>query len=167
MPVSRNQPMGIEERTIKNLRAVKDLFDQSPDKTEPTVHVVTQVVNSLLGLVLRPFGQRYALHEDIKPLKHLYAEDWPKWTITLPIPEEAVTLGQLARHLRNAAAHGRYSFSSDSPHLNEVTITVEDKPHGENASVNWRAEISGDDLYSFCVHLGSYIEAKNAQRSES
>ena len=76
MPVSRNKPMGIEERTIKNLRVVKDLFDQSPDTTQPAVHVVTQVVDSLLGIVHRPYDQRYALHEDIKPLKHLYAEDW-------------------------------------------------------------------------------------------
>ena len=35
------------------------------------------------------------------------------------------------------------------------------------AAVNWRAEIRGDELYNFCIHLGNYIEAKNTQQPES
>ena len=69
--------------------------------------------------------------------------------------------------MRNAAPHGRYCFSSDSPHLSEVTITVEDKPQDEKAPVNWSAKIMGDDLYEFCILLGNYIEAKNTQNQES
>ena len=43
----RNDPMGIEGRTLKNLEFIKGMFDQSPAANR--VHVVTQVVNSLLN----------------------------------------------------------------------------------------------------------------------
>ena len=153
----RNDPMGIEGRTLKNLEFIKAEFDQSP--ADGRVHVVTQVVNSLLGLVILPYEKRYALHQDKKMLEELYAEDWPTWNITLPKPGEPKQLGKLIGHLRNAAAHGRYTFSSDSTCLSEVTITVEDRPD-RKAPVNWQAEIRADELYKFCQCLYEYIKDK-------
>ena len=153
----RNEPMGIEGRTLKNLEFIKGVFDQSP--ADGRVHVVTQVVNSLLGLVILPHEKGYVLHNDKNMLEKLYADDWPRWNITLPKPGEPEQLGKLTWHLRNAAAHGLYTFSSDSPELSEVTITVEDRPK-RNAQINWRAEIRADELYKFCQCLCEYIKGK-------
>ena len=135
----RNEPMGIERRTLKNLEFIKEVFDKEVFDKSPAdarIHVVTQVVNSLLGLVILPYEKGYALLNDEKMLKELYDDGWPKWNITQPKPCEPEQLGKLIRHLRNAAAHGRYTFSSDSPHLNQVTITVEDKKP-KNPEINW------------------------------
>ena len=68
----RNDPMGIEGRTLKNLEYIKDVVDQSPGAGR--VHVVAQVVNSLLGLVVLPYEKGYALLNDEKMLEELYAK---------------------------------------------------------------------------------------------
>ena len=78
MPESRNKPMGIEERTMINLEFVREAFDSSPVKAKAPVHIVTQIVNSLLGLLILPYERRYALFNDEELLKQLYADGWPK-----------------------------------------------------------------------------------------
>lgn len=155
MPESRNKPMGIEERTMINLEFVREVFDSSPVKAEAPVHIVTQIVNSLLGMLILPYERRYALFNDEEPLKQLYADGWPKWNITKFPPNEPQTLGKLAWHLRNAASHGLYHFSSNSREPHEVTITVKDKPIGK--PINWRASIRADELYNFCQCLTNYM----------
>lgn len=153
---SRNAPMGIEKRTTINLEFIKEVYDDPHRKQR--VHLVTQTVNSLLGLVVLPYEKRHALHGDKKEMEKLYDEGWPRWTIILSVPNEPKTLGKLMWHLRNAASHGRYSFSSDSRDPSEVTITVHDKPKGK--PINWRAAIRADELYRFCLCLSKYIEEK-------
>ncbi len=154
----RNQAMGIERRTMINLDFVKEVFDNSPNKADAPVHMVTQIVNSLLGLLVLPYERGYALLEDDEELKKLYSQGWPKWNITKRPPMEPRTLGKLAWHLRNAASHGSYHFSSDSRDPCQVTITVTDKPMGKNARINWRASIRADNLYIFCQRLSDYMD---------
>ena len=158
MGKSRNEPLGIERRTMTNLDFVKDVFDRSPDRETAPVHIVTQIVNSLLGLLILPYEKKWALHQDGTKLEDLYAAGWPEWNLVMPKPGEPKTLGKLAWHLRNAAAHGHYSFSSDSRDPREVIVTVKDKPlHGD---INWIATIRADRLYKFCRRLSSYMEGK-------
>ena len=158
MTSSRNEPLGIETRTMTNLDFIKDVFDSSPNKETAPVHIVTQIVNSLLGLLILPYENKWALYEDGTKLATLYTQDWPKWNMVLRKHGEPKTLGKLAWHLRNAAAHGRYSFSSNSRDPQEVVITVKDKPEG--GDINWIAEIRADKLYYFCQHLYRYMEEK-------
>lgn len=154
----RNKAMGIEKRTMINLEFVREAFDNSPDKANAPVHIVTQIVNSLLGLLILPYERGYALLEDDTELKELYAQGWPRWDITKFPPMEPQTLGKLAWHLRNAASHGRYHFSSDSRDPRQVTITVKDKPMGKNRPINWRASIRAEKLYIFCQCLSNYMD---------
>ena len=156
MPESRSEAMGIEKRTLINLKFVKETFDDAPDKDKAPVHIVTQIVNSLLGLLILPYSKGYALRDDPNKLEELYDHEWPRWDIADCTPNGTWTLGQLARHLRNAAAHGRYYFSSDSRQPREVTITVEDKPRGQ--PINWSASIRADKLYTFCQCLSDYMD---------
>ena len=59
MPPPRNEPMGIERRTMRNLAYI-DKAHKDPH-TRDQVHVVTQIMNSLLGLVILPSERGSAL----------------------------------------------------------------------------------------------------------
>ena len=131
--------MGIERRTMTNLDFVKEVFDRSPDKETAPVHIVTQIVNSLLGLLILPYEKQWALYKDEAKLEELYAAGWPEWNLLLPKPGEPETLGKLAWHLRNAAAHGDYSFSSDSRDPLEVILTV------KGQASPWRHQLDRQD----------------------
>ena len=149
--VSRNAAMEIARRTEKNLGFIKAEFDRMGE--DSPVHLVTQLVNSLLGMVILPREQYLELRNEETDLGRLVSEGWPEWNVT---KGKTDTLGQLARHIRNAAAHGRITFSSDSRYLHEVVITVEDSRDG-GESINWLADINGDKLYEFCVKFAMHV----------
>ena len=165
MPSSRNNPGGIEQRTMTNLEFVNDVFESSPDKETVPVHIVTQIVNSLLGLVILPYVKGWAFHEDNTKLEELFSKRWPRWDFVMPKADECQTLGNLVWHLRNAAAHGNYSFSSNDRDPTKVIITVRDRPVGK--PINWIAQIRADKLYVFCERLSGYMAEKHSSKSPS
>ena len=109
--------MEIARRTEKNLGFIKAEFDRMGE--DSPVHVVTQLVNSLLGMVILPREQYLELLNEETDLGQLVSEGWPEWNVT---KGKADTLGQLARHIRNATAHGRLTFSSDSRYLHVMEL---------------------------------------------
>ena len=54
MPTSRTTTLGFAQLTKKNLVSVKEGFESKKDIYWRDVHVVTQLVNSLLGIVVIP-----------------------------------------------------------------------------------------------------------------
>ena len=158
MYVTRGEAIGFALRTRKNLEYVRDAFDRGDD-----VHVVTHVVNSLLGIVIVPKERYFEESFWSINLEELTRRGWPKWDVTIDEPtkkgSKTLTLGDLIRHLRNATAHGRFTFGgeSDSRHISEVKLIVEDAP-SRNRNPNWRAEIAGNDLFQFCLMLAEYID---------
>ena len=165
MFASRNEALGIAQRTRKNLTLMRTMLEQQGKDCE--FHLMTHVVNSLLGIVIHPFEklEGHGLWE--VSLKQLEKEEWPQWKRLLDIQgtaspktwEKTETLGRLVKHLRNASAHGRFTFHDepDSRELSEVRLIVEDAPR-KTAPVNWRYEIYGDDLELFCLLLSKRIE---------
>ena len=156
--VSRSEAIGFAQRTRKNLKHVREAFESGED-----LHVVTQLVNSLLGIVVVPKEQYFEESFLSVRLDKLYKCCWPKWDITLDEPRgkdlKTETLKELIRHLRNAAAHGRFTYTGDpdSRKMEEVTIRVEDK-YPRTKNFNWRCEIRADELYRFCIRFTEYIE---------
>ncbi len=152
---TRNKPIGFAQRTRKNLEYVSNARSRNED-----VHIVTHLVNSMLGIVVVPHQHYSKMAFWSVTLKELR---WPKWDITLDVPKrgkpKTKTLGHLVWHLRNAAAHGRFEFigEQDSRNLSEVGLVVHDAP-GEGQEPNWQAEIGGPDLYRFCLLLAEHIE---------
>lgn len=141
---SRNHPLGFADRTRKNLEALEAAASKGAD-----VHLVTQVTTSLLSLVAFPWEKKVSDAINTKGLARLVEAGWPAWDLLLG---DAQTLGDLARSLRNAIAHGRFSFSSESRSLTDVEVTFEDwKPHATAA--HWRARIRADQLREFCVRF--------------
>ena len=160
MTSGRNTTMGFVERTQKNLEYVKHTFDlNGPGE----VHMVAQVMNSLLGLVIVPNQWGFDDHLKKQKLrKELREKGLPEWNIIVDKPKgknsKTETLGDLIWHLRNAAAHGHFAFADnpDSPRLAEVRVVAKDKPLN-GKEINWHAEIRGDQLYEFCRRLAELI----------
>jgi hypothetical protein len=91
-------------------------------------------------------------------LASLAKQGRPTWTITGDDPKVPTeTLEDLLRHVRNAVAHGRIRYTSDSPRMDEKGIRVEDqRPH--ELEPYWSAEIQAPDLKGFCDRFLDYIE---------
>jgi hypothetical protein len=147
---SRNNALGFARRTRTNLEYIERAFSTRED-----VHVITQLANSLLGLIVFPWEQKFADHIKAVPIDELVAKGWPQFEIT---KGECQTLGQLVRYLRHAVAHGRITFSSDSREINEVSISVENYAHKQDPLPNWSARLEARDLREFCRRFIDLIE---------
>lgn len=150
---SRGTTEGFAKRVCKNLDFIIQARDQGAD-----VHEVTQLVISLLGLIVFPW-EAHALKElEAINLAKLHGEGWPDWDIQLDRAGDTKTLGKLIWHLRNAASHRRIQFSSDNRELSQVTIQFEDAPNPD-VPANWRANISASQLKDFCHRFASELQA--------
>jgi hypothetical protein len=81
------------------------------------------LANSLLGLIVFSVEKKFVRFIREEKLQDLAKKGWPSWTFELASSE---TLGDLVYHLRNAVAHGRLLFSSDSRNPADVRIRAED-----------------------------------------
>ena len=158
---SRNYPafrVGMVKRALKNLRFVKDAYDNKED-----IHIVTQVVTSLYGLVLLPYESSPTCYPKAafgEELSMLYHNGWPQWSESLNKEEPAgksETLGDLVRHIRNALAHGHIWFSSNSRDLKKVTIRMRHATLKNPKGYVWEAEIPGESLYRFCIKFANHV----------
>lgn len=141
---SRNESLYFAQRTRTNLAFIKNAFDAGEE-----VHVVTQLVNSLLGLVVFPWEKSF-----YKRAKETSLEGWPKWSVTLG---KCVTLEDLIEHLRNGIAHMDIEFSSDDRQLDKVKITVRNRYKRTSIQPYREASITADRLYLFCLTFIEFL----------
>jgi HEPN pEK499 p136 len=138
---------------LKNLEHIEKRRKAGDD-----VHVVTQRVLSLLGLVAYPWEKGLDESMRTEGIDALTQKGWPQWTVSLG-KAQTKTLGELAGHLRNAVAHRRVYFSSDSREGRDVQIRFDDAKKENNVlTVYWRAQINADDLLSFCRKFARRME---------
>lgn len=90
-------------RTRQNLKAIDALAAQGQNVFE-----VTQLVNSMLGLLVFP-QQRYVDEIEKIPLAELQQLGWPIPKLTGTF-EQVDNLNQLIRYLRNAVSHFNIKF---------------------------------------------------------
>ncbi len=151
---TRNEALEFARRTRRNLEFIENAAEAGAD-----VHVVTQLTISLLGLVVFPKEKLLLDQAEATTIADMRASGWPDWTITRDDREKPTrTLAHILKHLRNAIAHGRLTFTSDSRHIEEVAIIVEDKKHQKDPAPYWCARIDAKDLRSFCWHFLDFIE---------
>ncbi len=148
--VSRNHALGFAARTRKNLEYIEEASDADAD-----VHVVTQLANSLLGLIVFPWEKNFVERVSTLKLDELARQGWPRWEVTKGSCE---TLGQLVGYLRNAVAHGNMTFSSDSRFIDDVAIHVANYRPGRATTPNWCARIEARDLRAFCRHFINLLD---------
>lgn len=146
---SRASSLGFADRTKKNLEYVRLAYERGKD-----VHDVTQIVNSLLGLIVFPWAESFDEKVKGTRLDDLEKDGWPEWKVTLGSCE---TLGQLIHKLRNGTSHRHLQFSSDSRVANEVEITFWDQKT-KSTHRHWEARIMASDLRVFCVKFADLLE---------
>jgi len=119
---TRNEALEFARRARQNLEFIEQAAAARP--ADGSVHVITQLTLSLLGMVVFPKEKLLLDSIEAKTLAGLAKDGWPTWLITRDQPRKPEdttdTLGKLLRHVRNAVAHGRITFTSDSPRPEDV-----------------------------------------------
>ncbi|WP_366664670.1 HEPN family nuclease [Mesorhizobium sp.] len=142
----RNETAGVAERTWTNFLLVQQTFEESGKG-----HVVTQLMCSMLGLVVFPWERSVIDRAKLEQLDKLVVEGWPRWQFC---EGNCETLWDLIRNLRHSVAHSEIWFSTDSRNLNEVSIEFANYPRNRP---RWKAQIRGDNLREFCMQFQKYI----------
>jgi hypothetical protein len=96
-------------RTRANIRIIQKIQKEQP---EIEFFEVTQLINSLLGLLIFP-QQRYIDRIPEIPLQNLEEDGWPVPKIVGGDYPQVKNLKELIRYLRNAIAHCNIEFISD------------------------------------------------------
>ena len=149
--IARNTIHGFGRRTRKNLSFILFVRNMGAD-----IHIVTQLIISLQVLILFPYENIRRAGESLKEitLKDLREKGWPK---TVPFLGTSHDLDDLIYHLRNALAHRRIEFDSDSRVMEEVNITFKDRK--PNAMQDyWGLKINAADLYQFVLRFSELID---------
>jgi len=147
---SRNLSTGLAKRTIKNLRFIYAAHEHGLD-----VHVVTQVINSLLSLLVFPLEKEAAFFDSFTSVALGDPPDFSMVTIALPgfpsLPSLQVrefgackNVKRFLKRLRNAVSHRRIEFSSESHDLAAVTLCLTDAL--PNQPIDWDISLSAFDL---------------------
>jgi hypothetical protein len=143
-------------RVRLNLDAIDAVVSVAPAKA----HQVTQVVLTLIGLVVLPRESHYMEAVGDGNMNTLAAQGWPTWTIAHDLsrrPEGAAdTLGDLLWHLRSTIASGQIRMTAGDRPFAEVSIYFDQQVAGGEI-VTWSASISAPDLRTFCIKLAGLI----------
>lgn len=155
MEIDRNTIEGFALRVRKNLDFMIVAREDDED-----IHIVTQLVCSLLGLIVFPcehFRRTGFLDFKTMLFEDLVDDGWPKWAFHIGQSE---SLDRHLSHLRNALSHRRVHFSSDDRSLAGVEVTFWDraKPEGPD---NWSASIDGAGLLDFVERLSTLIDSRS------
>jgi hypothetical protein len=153
----RNDPLGMAQRSWINLELIERTF-----KSKKEGHVVTQLVQSLLALLV--FPKEAKLFELFKRWR---LSDMQKSGQTLPVimkddEDDTKTLFDLLRHMRNSVCHGLVTFygegshGSESRNLDEIRIEFADR-NEPTGPIDWLASIEGDQLRNFLLEIKKII----------
>lgn len=127
------------ERTRVNLAHIENSLSEGDE-----VYEVTQLVNSLLGLLVFP-EQRYFYQIPETPLNQLEKQGWPKIKVVGEYPP-ANDLREQMRYLRNSIAHFNLRFlTNEKSEISGIRVW-NINPRKESRPKTWEAKISLDDL---------------------
>jgi HEPN pEK499 p136 len=129
------------ERTLSNLDFIQRHADQ------PDVYEITQLWNSLSGLLVLPYERE--LDAIQASLTEAAGWGWPELSETFPLNDAQSASTDLAdqiRKLRNAVSHYNVKFLSERGSISGVKVWNHDRPRGPGKNqrdmpVNWWTEI--------------------------
>lgn len=138
-------------RTRQNMRVIDAIYDEHSDDPEKKVYEVTQVINSLFGMIIVPYEKfkdqinksEYADINSYKEIKKLIHElDRNKFLrSTYPGDSEEVGVFSFIGHLRNALAHsgnGRLNFYPvNSKKDNIKAVYFMDRYENQNGRISY------------------------------
>lgn len=126
------------ERTRKNLKVIEDI--QKINERKEEVYEVTQLINSMLGLLVFP-QQEYCDRIPETPLEQLANEGWPNIGRVAGFPPRP-NLKELFKYLRNAIAHFNMQFLVDEGKISGVKLWNE----SSSGHQNWETKLMLEDL---------------------
>jgi len=139
-----------------NLDAIDAVVSVAPAKA----HQVTQLVLTLIGLIVLPRESHYLAAAGHQTLPDLTAQGWPTWAISHDSsrrPDGAAdTLGDLLWHLRSTINAGQIRMTAGDRPFAETSIYFDQQVAGGGIAT-WSASISAPDLRVFCVKLAGLI----------
>jgi hypothetical protein len=140
-------------RTLKNL----DFIEENLGKPGAEVYEVTQLINSLLGLLVFP-QQRFYTSIPAIPLHELVQQGWPALE-TLQGQPPCDNLKDLFRYLRNGIAHFNVEFTSDSnAQIAGIHIWNVDMRNASSRN-RWDIQLSLKDLRAITRKFIELLEA--------
>ena len=147
IPIYSNKDVGqFVQKTLKNLAFIEEAADKKND-----VDLVTQLIVSMLGLIVLPLAEDTKKWLEDRTLADVTPDGVQLWRITFG---ESKNLYGHFRHLSNAIAHMRINTQPHVEHLEEV---IEFDAPANDKPVTWRAEIRARDLRNFCVAFGEKL----------
>jgi hypothetical protein len=149
---NRNTVWGFSDRVRKNL-----LFLNAARNGDAEVHVGSELITSLLGLIVFPYAEikraRYTSFKKYK-LNDLSNKGWPNCVFDIGSSED---LHDLVKHLRNAISHRRVHFSSDSRDLEAVEVRFRDR-RNDNGPDSWGVTINAAELQKFVLRFADLLK---------
>jgi len=166
---SRTMSTGLAQRTLKNLNFIQ----QARTAGETDVHVITQMMNSLLGLLVFPVTDEFHI-----PLKAVSLTNPPDFqaicqslpafpllpSLTVALFEDCSDLSRFFTRLRNAVSHKHLTFSGDpdSRCLARVMLTFKDRKRRKRAlkaseRFDWEITMNAEDLEKLIRYVGEDI----------
>jgi HEPN pEK499 p136 len=160
---------GLAQRTLKNLNFIQ----QANASGETDVHVITQMMNSLLGLLVFPVKDEFHI-----PLKEVSLANPPDFqavrkslpafpllpSLTVALFEDCSDLSRFFTRLRNAISHKHLTFSGDpdSRCPAKVMLTFKDRERWKRGpklseAFDWEITMNAEDLEKLIRYVGEDI----------
>jgi hypothetical protein len=150
MELDPNDVIGdFAERTRKNLATIDALASTHiGKKPEPKVFEATQLVNSVLGLLVFP---QQGWFDDLPKTKlaDLEKQGWPKMVCTVNTVN-CHTLDQLVRFLRNAITHFNVEFLGNGEEITGLKLW-NNKDGKKTNPINFEIELSLEQLKGLLI----------------
>jgi hypothetical protein len=146
---------------LKNLAFIQAAHARGED-----VHVVTQMVNSLLGLFLFPIEKEDQFFDSFRSVK---LSNPPRFAaVRQTIPEFPLlpslqcskfancrNLRRFIKRVRNAVAHRHFDIFGESHDLSAVSIRLYDQEPG--APIDWDITLSAEDVGQLCIYIADQV----------
>jgi len=138
------------ERTQQNLKVIEEINK----KDLLPVYEVTQLINSLLGLLVFPCESYYDQIPEI-PLAQLVQKGWIIPRVSGKF-QQVENLRELMRYLRNSIAHTNIRFLSDGHELTGITLW-----NCRNREKNWQVNKTLPELKSLTSQFVDLLLSDN------
>lgn len=142
------------KRTEANLRTIRRIASQGG--AMPAFEV-TQLVNSMLGLLVFP-QQRYLARIPETPIADLANNGWPIPSVVGDYPQ-VPNLRQLVRMLRNAVTHCNLEFEPGVDNEIEALTVWNTEPR--TGKVTWKARLAVADLDAITTKFVALLLDRN------
>lgn len=138
------------ERTDVNLE-----FIRAAHANDKKVFEVTQLINSMLGLLVFPKERLYDLIDKKKPLETYRQEGWKIPELTICKNQKWNNLQGFICKMRNGVSHSYIEFSSnDGKEVSGMTIWDKSKKNKPN---NWEVKFTIEQLMTFTEKITQYF----------